>query len=106
MTCMELMGPAGTDDAGRAIASDQNVTVPSGLLKFGSLHYIVRLNSSSEAIEAINSIPIEFVNGAPILLRDVAHVRRCSPAAEHRLRRRLEVSAAPRAQQRKCVDSK
>lgn len=53
----------------------QNVTVPSGLAKLGALQYQVRLNSSPEAIEALNQVPVKMSNGASVLLRDVAYVR-------------------------------
>jgi multidrug efflux pump subunit AcrB len=53
----------------------ENVVVPSGLVKLGSTQYPVRLNSSPDAIESLSRIPIKIVNGAPVLLRDVAYVR-------------------------------
>jgi multidrug efflux pump subunit AcrB len=53
----------------------ENVVVPSGLVKLGSTQYPVRLNSSPDAIEALSRIPVKIVNGAPVLLRDVAYVR-------------------------------
>jgi multidrug efflux pump subunit AcrB len=53
----------------------ENVVVPSGLVKLGSTQYPVRLNSSPDAIEALSRIPIKIINGAPVLLRDVAYVR-------------------------------
>ena len=53
----------------------QNLTVPSGLAKLGDMQYVVRLNSVPDAIEAMNAIPVKVVNGAPILMRDVAYVR-------------------------------
>jgi multidrug efflux pump subunit AcrB len=53
----------------------QNVTVPSGLAKLGALQYQVRLNSTPEAIDALNRIPVKISNGAPVLLGDVAYVR-------------------------------
>jgi multidrug efflux pump subunit AcrB len=53
----------------------ENVVVPSGLVKLGSTQYPVRLNSSPDAIETLSRIPIKIVNGAPVLLRDVAYVR-------------------------------
>jgi multidrug efflux pump subunit AcrB len=55
--------------------SAENVVVPSGLVKLGSIQYPVRLNSSPDAIEALSRIPVKIVNGAPVLLRDVAYVR-------------------------------
>jgi multidrug efflux pump subunit AcrB len=53
----------------------ENVVVPSGLVKLGSTQYPVRLNSSPDAVETLSRIPIKIVNGAPVLLRDVAYVR-------------------------------
>ena len=53
----------------------ENVVVPSGLVKLGSTQYPVRLNSSPDAIEALSRIPVKIINGAPVLLRDVAYVR-------------------------------
>ncbi len=55
--------------------SAENVVVPSGLVKLGGTQYPVRLNSSPDAIETLSRIPIKIVNGAPVLLRDVAYVR-------------------------------
>jgi multidrug efflux pump subunit AcrB len=53
----------------------ENVVVPSGLVKLGSTQYPVRLNSSPDAIETLSRIPIKIVDGAPVLLRDIAYVR-------------------------------
>jgi multidrug efflux pump subunit AcrB len=64
----------------------ENVTVPSGLVKFGSLQYVVRLNSSPDAIEGLNNIPVKYVGGVPILLRDVANVRDGSPPQQNIVR--------------------
>ncbi len=58
-----------------AAVTAQNVTVPSGLVKFGNLQYVVQLNGSPQAVEALNSIPLKVVNGTPVLMRDVASVR-------------------------------
>jgi multidrug efflux pump subunit AcrB len=61
-------------DVTTAVGSE-NVVVPSGLVKLGSIQYPVRLNSSPDAIETLSRIPVKIVNGAPVLLRDVAYVR-------------------------------
>jgi multidrug efflux pump subunit AcrB len=53
----------------------QNLALPTGTAKIGDNEYPVRLNSSPEAVEALNDLPIKTVNGATILIRDVAHVR-------------------------------
>ncbi len=53
----------------------QNLTLPSGTIKMGPREYIVSLNSSPDAVDALNNVPIRQVNGAMVYIRDVAHVR-------------------------------
>ena len=55
--------------------SAQNLVLPSGTAKLGSLEYQVELNASPKTIQELNDIPVKTVNGATIYLRDVAHVR-------------------------------
>lgn len=57
----------------------QNIVVPSGLSKIGEQQYPIRLNMSPEVVDDLNNVPIKVVNGSPILIRDVAHVRDGSP---------------------------
>ena len=57
----------------------QNIVVPSGLSKIGTIQYPVRLNASPQVINDLNDVPIKVVNGSPILIRDVAQVRDGSP---------------------------
>ena len=64
----------------------QNLTTPSGLAKFGVNQYVIRLNSSPEAIATLNQVPIRVVNGTPILIRDVAFVRDGSPPQQNIVR--------------------
>src|ERR1700761_4849982 len=64
----------------------QNVTVPSGLAKFGTKQYVIRLNSTPEAITALNQVPIKIVNGTPVLIRDVAYVRDGAPPQQNIVR--------------------
>ena len=52
-----------------------NVIVPAGTAQIGSTEYTVKLNSSPTTVDQFNAIPVKVVNGAPVLLRDVAHVR-------------------------------
>ena len=61
-------------DVSNAVAA-QNLIIPAGLAKIGSQEYPVRINSSPEAIEALNDLPIKTVNGTTVYIRDVAHVR-------------------------------
>jgi len=53
----------------------QNLILPSGTAKIGSLEYDIALNGSPQAVEDLNNLPIKTVNGTLIYIRDVAHVR-------------------------------
>jgi len=53
----------------------QNLTLPSGTAKIGSTQYTVRTNATPASIDDLNMIPVKFINGATIFLRDVAQVR-------------------------------
>jgi multidrug efflux pump subunit AcrB len=61
-------------DVATAIAN-QNLIVPAGTAKIGDTEYTVRLNSSPKLIQAFNDIPIRTVNGIPVYVKNVAHVR-------------------------------
>ncbi len=52
-----------------------NVIIPAGSAQIGSTEYNVKLNSSPATVDQFNALPVKVVNGAPVLLRDVAHVR-------------------------------
>jgi len=53
----------------------QNLTLPSGSVKLGPREYRVTLNSSPDAVAALNDLPVKYVNGATVYLRDIANVR-------------------------------
>jgi multidrug efflux pump subunit AcrB len=53
----------------------QNLTLPSGLAKIGDRQYTVRTNAMPATIEDLNNIPVKFVNGATVFVRDVGQVR-------------------------------
>ncbi|KXS30868.1 MAG: hypothetical protein AWT59_3004, partial [Candidatus Gallionella acididurans] len=53
----------------------QNLILPAGTEKLGIFEYNVLLNASTNVIDELNDLPVKEVNGVPILLRDVAHVR-------------------------------
>src|SRR5579871_236909 len=57
-----------------AAVNAQNLILPSGTAKMGSREYTVSLNSSPDAIEALNNLPIRKVRGAMVYVRDVAQV--------------------------------
>src|ERR1700724_3392516 len=52
----------------------QNLTVPSGLAKIGDTQYTVRTNAMPVSIADLNDIPIKYVNGQTIFLKDVGQV--------------------------------
>jgi multidrug efflux pump subunit AcrB len=70
-------GLSGTDVTS-AIAA-QNLILPAGTQKVGSLEYYVRLNASPTQVAQLNDLPIATRNGSVIYVRDVAHVRDGSP---------------------------
>src|SRR6202007_3164003 len=53
----------------------QNLTLPSGTAKIGNIQHQVGNNSTTATIDDLNKIPVKFVNGATVLLKDVAQVR-------------------------------
>ncbi len=53
----------------------QNLTLPSGTAKIGDTQYTVRTNATPATIDDLNMMPVKFVNGATIFLKDVAQVR-------------------------------
>jgi len=54
---------------------NQNLIIPAGTSKIGQFEYDVDLNASPTTVEAFNSFPIKVVNGTPIYIRDIGHVR-------------------------------
>src|SRR5246127_829027 len=54
--------------------SAQNLTLPSGLAKIGDTQYTVRTNAMPVSIADLNDIPIKYVNGQTVFLRDVGQV--------------------------------
>jgi CzcA family heavy metal efflux pump len=53
----------------------QNLTLPTGTAKIGSLEYNVEMNGTPKTIAELNDLPVKTANGATIYIRDVAHVR-------------------------------
>jgi multidrug efflux pump subunit AcrB len=60
-------------DVANAILT-QNVILPAGTAKIGSREYDIAINSSPEILGDLNKIPIRYVNGAMVYVRDVAFV--------------------------------
>jgi multidrug efflux pump subunit AcrB len=57
-----------------AAVNAQNLTLPTGTAKIGPREYTVSLNSSPDAVDALNNIPIRRVGDSMLFVRDVAHV--------------------------------
>jgi multidrug efflux pump subunit AcrB len=57
----------------------QNLILPGGTSKIGSVEYDVDLNGSPKTIDELNDLPIKTVGGSQIYIRDVAHVRNGFP---------------------------
>jgi multidrug efflux pump subunit AcrB len=55
--------------------SAQNLILPSGTVKIGTLEYDVAINGSPLTADDLNNVPVKVQNGAIIYIRDVAHVR-------------------------------
>ncbi|MBV8866710.1 MAG: efflux RND transporter permease subunit, partial [Acidobacteriaceae bacterium] len=64
----------GPSDVVNAIGN-QNLILPGGTSKIGSLEYDVEMNGSPRTVAELNDLPIKSMNGATIYVRDVAHVR-------------------------------
>ncbi|MGZ6125543.1 MAG: efflux RND transporter permease subunit, partial [Myxococcales bacterium] len=52
-----------------------NVLVPAGSAQIGGTRYDVQLNSSPETLQGFNQLPVKAVDGATVVLGDVARVR-------------------------------
>jgi multidrug efflux pump subunit AcrB len=54
--------------------SAQNVVAPGGTAKIGLKEYDIRSNAAPHTIDELNALPIKWVNGAMVYVRDVATV--------------------------------
>ena len=52
----------------------QNVIVTPGTAKMGPIEYDVGINSSPELLKELNDLPVKYVNGALVYVRDVGFV--------------------------------
>jgi multidrug efflux pump subunit AcrB len=64
----------------------ESLTLPSGLAKVGDKQYTVLTNAMPTTIEALNNIPVKFVNGATVFVRDVGQVRDASAVQQNIVR--------------------
>jgi multidrug efflux pump subunit AcrB len=52
----------------------QSLTIPAGLAKIGDTQFTVRTNALPTTIADLNNIPVKFVNGATVFVKDVGQV--------------------------------
>jgi multidrug efflux pump subunit AcrB len=52
----------------------QSLTLPSGLAKIGDTQYTVRTNAMPVEIADLNNIPIKYINGQTVFMKDVGQV--------------------------------
>jgi multidrug efflux pump subunit AcrB len=52
----------------------QNLTIPSGSAKIGDTQFAVRTNSLPTTIDDLNNIPVKYVNGATVFVKDIGQV--------------------------------
>jgi multidrug efflux pump subunit AcrB len=69
---LQARGLSGQDVA-NALAA-QNLIIPIGTQKIGSLEYTLQLNNAPSVIAELGDLPIKVVNGATVYIRDVANV--------------------------------
>jgi len=60
-------------DVGTAIAQ-QNLILPAGTARLGDKEFVVKTNSSPDALSALNDLPVRASNGAVVYIKDVAQV--------------------------------
>src|SRR5579872_5920369 len=53
----------------------QNLILPAGTAKLGSLEYNVEMNGSPQTTAELNELPVKTANGTTIYVKEVAHVR-------------------------------
>jgi CzcA family heavy metal efflux pump len=53
----------------------QNLILPTGTAKLGTLEYTVEMNGSPQTVAELNDLPVKTINGATIFMREVAHIR-------------------------------
>ena len=70
----------------------ETLTLPSGSAKIGDKQYTVLTNAMPTTIEALNNIPVKFVNGATVFVRDIGQVRDASAVQQNIVRQNGERS--------------
>jgi len=53
----------------------QNLILPTGTAKLGTLEYAVEMNGAPQTVDELNELPVKTTDGATIYMREVAHIR-------------------------------
>jgi multidrug efflux pump subunit AcrB len=53
----------------------QNLILPAGTARLGDKEFVIKMNSSTGTVAALNDLPIRAANGAVVYIKDVAQVR-------------------------------
>ena len=72
-TAMQAKGLSAVDIVNAVNA--QNLILPTGTAKLGTIEYNVEMNGSPRTVAELNDLPVKTVNGSTIYMRDVAHIR-------------------------------
>ena len=56
------------------VINQQNLILPAGTARMGDREFVVKLNSSTSTISALNDLPVRASNGAVVYVKDVAEV--------------------------------
>jgi len=72
-------------DVEDALAAQTQI-IPAGTAKIDRFEYNIKLNNSPEAVEELNDLPIEVVEGTPVRMRDVAYVHDGAPPQRNLVR--------------------
>ena len=70
---LQAYGLAPTDIVNAVNA--QNIILPTGTIKLGSLEYNVEMNGTPQTIAELNDLPVRTLNSSTLYMRDVAHIR-------------------------------
>ncbi len=54
--------------------TQQNLILPAGTARLGDREFVVKMNSSTATIDALNDLPIRASNGAIVYMKDVAQI--------------------------------
>ena len=55
--------------------TNQSPILPAGTMKMGTREYFVKTNSSPNALQEFNMLPVKTFDGATVYMKDVAHIR-------------------------------